>query len=538
VGLVVVLGLFLYLVKIMHSPVNFTIHDEFLDLRTANDIVRTGHLFHPNPLLPISALYPSMEMIASAIAVTTGLSLYVAGVIVVGAARLILVLGLYLFFKEVSKSTQVAGVGSLLYMTNPNFLFFGAMFKYESLALAFSALLLFLVALQTLRSESRSRGLAVAIACTLAVLVTTHHLTSYAVTGFLIVWAVLGSAVRRFGHKNASSPWPVALSGIVANAAWLLLVARTTIGYLSPHFSAALTELLGTVAEGKPIGRQLFSTNAGTVAPLWERVMGEGSVVVILLLLPVGLWILWKRFRWKAIVLALALTALAYPASLVLRFTNSGWEIANRSSEFVYLGLGFVLALGMGARRLVTRRQPLRNFALAGVAVIMLIGGLIDGWTPILRIPGPYIAAADARSVEPEGLSDASWMRSMLGFNNRIAADRTNALLMGSSGEQFPVSTLNGGVDISWLFYAPQLGPDQRALLRKGRIQYIVVDERLARDVPFNQPYDGNDPRASLYKTKPLAPELFAKFYRAAHLSLVFDSGNILVYQVGSKGAT
>src|SRR5262249_43346014 len=61
VGLVALLGVGLYLVKLLHSPLSFTFSDELQHWRTANDILQGGYLFAENPLLPVSALYPGLE---------------------------------------------------------------------------------------------------------------------------------------------------------------------------------------------------------------------------------------------------------------------------------------------------------------------------------------------------------------------------------------------------------------------------------------------------------------------------------------------
>ena len=146
IGLVAVLGMGLYLVEVFHSPLTFTEHDEFLDWRTTTDILQSGHLFHVNPLLPVSALFPGMEMVTSALAGVAHLSIFQAGVLVIGCARLVLMLGVFLFIEEASGSSRVAGIAAAIYMANPNFLFFDAAYKYETMALTFAGLALFLLA--------------------------------------------------------------------------------------------------------------------------------------------------------------------------------------------------------------------------------------------------------------------------------------------------------------------------------------------------------------------------------------------------------
>ncbi|HYP41771.1 MAG TPA: hypothetical protein VEX13_15545, partial [Chloroflexia bacterium] len=45
ISLIVILGMGLYVTKVLQSPVSFVLHDEFSHWRTANDIIQTGRLF-------------------------------------------------------------------------------------------------------------------------------------------------------------------------------------------------------------------------------------------------------------------------------------------------------------------------------------------------------------------------------------------------------------------------------------------------------------------------------------------------------------
>src|SRR4051812_33140562 len=67
IALAVLLTMALYLVKVMRSPVAFTFYDEFVHWQTVDDILRSAHLFHINPLIPVSSLYPGLHIITSAL---------------------------------------------------------------------------------------------------------------------------------------------------------------------------------------------------------------------------------------------------------------------------------------------------------------------------------------------------------------------------------------------------------------------------------------------------------------------------------------
>ena len=144
-ALVVVLGFALFACKYLRDPTWWGGYDEFLHVRTANDLL-AGGLFAPNSLLDVSPYYPGMELVTAALTQISGLPLFNAAFFTLAAARLIFVLALFLFFERASSSARIAGVASVIYMTNPHFLYFDAQFAYETMALPLAAVVLFLVA--------------------------------------------------------------------------------------------------------------------------------------------------------------------------------------------------------------------------------------------------------------------------------------------------------------------------------------------------------------------------------------------------------
>lgn len=536
IGLVVVLGLGLYLVKILHGPLFFTGHDELIHSRTAQDIIQHGRLFHHNPMIPTSPFYPGLEIVTSALVNLTGLSVFSAGLIVVGVGKLILVLALFLFYEQVSHSARVAGIAAVIYMANPNFLFFDSSYSYESLALPFAMLGVYTVARLQLTPDGRSGALTVIALLAIATVVITHHMTSYVLVAFLALWTVLTLYRRYRGQAGlaAGSMVAVAMVALAGVVAWMLFVGSRVFSYLSPVLGGALLALIRLVVREEST-RQLFTSDAGEVAPLWERATAFASVGLILLGLPFGLLLIWLRYRHSPAALALAGGVLLYPASLALRLTGAGAETSNRTSEFLFLALGFALAIGIVQVRLPGRvgRAYLPFFA-AYIAVIFA-GQTIVGNSPWTRLPGPYQVGADDRSVESQGFATAEWARAQLGPGNRIVADRTNLLLMGSHGEQRVVTGLSDGIGrgIADLFLSPQIGPGQQRTLARARIRYILVDRRVIGVLPRASFFDPSERRQL-----PVRPAVLGKFDYAERVSRIFDSGDIVVYDVGALHGT
>jgi hypothetical protein len=153
------------------------------------------------------------------------------------------------------------------------------------------------------------------------------------------------------------------------------------------------------------------------------------------------------------------------------------------------------------------------------------------------RLPGPYIPSADVRSIEREGVSAAEWAARELGPGNRIVADRTNRNLMGSYGRQNPITQYGDGIRSWSVFFSPEYGPADQAILEAGRIDYLVIDLRLANARPLTRVYfeRGEPPLAA--REGRLQATWLTKFEAVPGVSIVFDSGNIRIYDVRALSA-
>ena len=196
-ALVVMLGIALYAVKVMHAPSMFTFRDEFGHWRTTSDILASHHLFSNNPVVGAYSYYPGLEIATAALVKLTGLSIFQAGLLAVGAARLVLAGSIFWLMEEVLGTAWLAGIAALIYMANPNFLFFDAQFAYESLALPMATAVVWLT-VRWVRADGRAAWVWAVIGGTvLAALVPVHHMTSYAVVAVLGTWAAGSVALDR-----------------------------------------------------------------------------------------------------------------------------------------------------------------------------------------------------------------------------------------------------------------------------------------------------------------------------------------------------
>ena len=72
-------------------------------------------MLHANPVLPVTGHYVGLPAITDAVSSLTGLKVFGAGILVIGVARLVIMLGLFLLFEDVSGSARVAGLAALFY---------------------------------------------------------------------------------------------------------------------------------------------------------------------------------------------------------------------------------------------------------------------------------------------------------------------------------------------------------------------------------------------------------------------------------------
>jgi hypothetical protein len=533
IGLLCVVGICFYLVKVMLSPIYFSAYDEFLHWRTANDIARSSHLFGENALLPVSPLYPGLEIVTNALSRLSGLSTLNAGIVVVGVARLVMILSLFLLYEQITGSARVAGIATILYTTNPHFLFFDALFSYESLALPLATFVLFAMARhETLDSGRRWMTLTAWIV--LAAVVVTHHVTNFIFDGLLILWAVLYALLRPASLRQSDLA-RTALLGVFLTVASLILVANPVVQYISSFGNDILSQL-GQVLGGSSGARHLFVNYGDQPTPLWERAMTLSSVALISLCLPFGLLSLWQRYRYNALACTLGIVSLSYPIIQLLHVTNSGAELSDRASAFLFIPVACVLAI------FITQFWPMRRLNWMRIALItcaisiVFLGDITLGSGPARSIlPGPYLVSSDARSIEPQGIQAAIWVRSYLGPDSRMATDRINQLLMSTYGDQHLVTPTQDNIDVTDVFFSLSLGPYEISLLRRAKVRYLLVDLRLSQALPGVGFYFEEGEPDSFERTTPIDLEALTKFNTVPWINRVFDSGDIVIYDVGGS---
>ncbi|HTK08032.1 MAG TPA: hypothetical protein VL485_12740 [Ktedonobacteraceae bacterium] len=545
-------SLVLYIIKIQCSPSYFSFFDEFLHWHTANDILKTGHLYTSNTLLPVSPYYPGLEMVTNAFSTLSDLNIFYSAIIVIGVARLVMVLSLYLLNEHLLSSSRMAGIASIIYMGNPHFLIFDAQYGYESLALPLMTFVLFtLTPHQAITARLNSLGssplqkrftrarrtllrgdlhrITIIALLVLGAVVVTHHVTDFFFDGILILWAI-SSICLRFTPLHRSYLARIAVVGVALSVLVALQAGNPVVGYISSFIGIALNEL-GHIVTGTGSAKPLFQSYNGHPTGAWERILTSTSQLLVLSGLPLGLLCLWPRFRGNALLCTFGVLAFCYPLVQVFRFTTSGSELVDRSAAFLFIPISTILSIAIAQLWPLRQITRLHISSITAALSVMMIGSIVLATGSDLSVlPGPYMVIADARSIEAEGIQVATWTHTYLGPNNRIATDRINQVLMGTYGDQQIVTNIADHIDIAPIFLSPQLGPDQTWIITHAHVRYLVADMRLTRSLPLLGFYYEQDEQGAYKHREPINPEDLTKFATVPQINKIFDSGDIVIY--------
>ena len=538
-GLALGLATATYVVKFCYSPSAFTFPDELEHLRTTVSMLSTHHLFGVNYLLPVSPDYPGLEEATAALVSLTGMPVFAAGLLVAGLAHLLFAAALYVVFRVVSGSAVVAVAAVAVYATNPHYQIFDAIYGYQTLALAFFGLAL-VAALGIWAPGIWAPGiggspagarracwwaLAVALA---AATVVTHHVTSYVLAGSLLLLAAAAAARRAAPIRPAI----LAAACVALIAIWTAVAAGATLGYLTPPVRGLADGLAGV------FGAHVAAGSTGTPSgPPADQFAAYAATVLVMAGLPFGWWRIWRTQRGNTWALALGIGAVGYYVLTALRLTTpDGSELAGRALTFVYIPVGYTLAMavfGSGSLRwprwlrwprLAGRRAAPRVVLGAVAGAILLAGGIATGWPPYWeRLPGRFVVDGFESGVTPEGIAAATWTLDTLGPGQRIAADFTNELLLGSYGDQDPVGSLPS------LYCGPDWTITDTYLANQQQIRYLVVDLRMSEQPTLAGGYFSV---SSSGCPSPIPRSYLTKFDSVSGFDRIYDSGNIIIYDI------
>jgi hypothetical protein len=109
-----------------------------------------------------------------------------------------------------------------------------------------------------------------------------------------------------------------------------------------------------------------------------------------------------------------------------------------------------------------------------------------------------------------------------------MSADFSNYALLGAYGEQDAIRGLSD------VYFAKQLGASERKEIRLQDVRYVLVDFRLSKSLPSSGRYfEPQEPDAYRH-VSPIDTAALAKFDGETGVDRIFDSGDIVIYDVRS----
>lgn len=522
-----------YAITEAYSPIQFRFLDEFGDVRTVQAILTTHHLFQFNPVFPVSAQYPSLEIVTSALASLSHLSIYASGTVVVGLAHLLLGLGVYFLMLEVTRRPRVAALAVLVYSTGPMFKFFDSYFVYEAFALPLAvACLLAVVKMTNELDWNAGLGWGLVAAPFAAATVMTHHVVSYALLGFLLVLELAQILRRQTARYDWRLPALICLTaGLIV--VWDVWIATATLAYFTPVVDALLHALTGA---------HHYTSVELPTGVRFNLALEYLSIPLLYVLALIGIWRIWRARRRSQgpLTFAFAIASIALFAAFGVRLLGSqGIQLYARASGEIMvpvsLSVAFALRTWRVPQTLIARlpgwRLPRARCRWIGVAAVVLLalGGIAGGWPPSYALlPGPFRVEAWERSIDQHNLDLAQWTATELPPNYGMASDFVTASLLSSLGHQ---GAPQGGAA---LFLTSHFSPSARKLVHDERISFIVVDRRISQQLPADGYYFADEPRAGQYRS-PIPARDLDKFNHIAGVSRVFEDGTITVYALAGS---
>jgi hypothetical protein len=559
--LIIILGVSLYLVKVLASPDAFTFVDEYIHVRNTQDILGKHNLFDWNPLLPTASYYPGLAALTAGLVDLTGLSMFTAGLLVIGVARVLFCACFYLVAERITGSGRGAAAATLVYMANPMFLAWSSTFAYENLALPLAAFVVWWM------GRTRKRGglasMVVAVVAVIAVTVT-HHVVGFALSALLGAWWL---AERVGCHSTTAERRRVGIMALLTGSAtliWFFVVAHPAPSYLLTNNLFPALKDTGRLVLGDTAPRTLYKSG-GYVPPAWEPVAGFAAMFVLLLALPVALrraW--WSRHR-APVAVAMTL-AVAFPLSLVPRLAPNGVDMSGRSSEYVFAGLGCVIGLlftkvvsreevpqifardnhgGPHRRIAILRRRTqsvggarrptiIATFIAAVLATVVFVGNVTIGTPFYERLPeGPNPQGYEG-TVQPDVIAASEWALTHLGVNQRFGANLIDSFALATYGEQDTVD-----MNMIWpIFFAESMNGAVVQHIKAARVQYLLVNWRMTRRVPLTPGYyfSPDEPAAQQYRDV-FPTAALAKFSSDPCIRSMYLSGVVQIFDVSLIGS-
>jgi hypothetical protein len=519
----------LYLVYVMYDPTQLHSVDELMQLRGLRGTLATHRLFTRNPLVAAFSRFPGLDATTSALVQLTHVPVFAACFLLIGTVHLVGIAALYLLLERLLGASRPAAAGVFIYLVNPSYLFFDSQWSYESLALPLAVLCLLLV---WTAGESIGRRWLLRTGAAIAVAVAvpfTHHMTAIALSVLLTAWTVLDTVRRPRARARTAALVAVTTVALLTTGLWLGFGAAGQLNEELRSPFGSMLRAIGRLFGGHSHVRRLFVSRPGLADPLVLRIFAYIAVLLLLNVLVIGLLGLRRARPRSALLIVVAIAGLAYPVSLAFRLFPAGVETSNRSSEFLFLALAVLAGLAAWAAR-PRELLPIRRIGpllVTGLG-ILLVGGVVIGAATYTRLPiGSQLGGADG-TVAPQTVAAGEWANRHLPAGANFTADTSTMYTIGGYSFLRPHGGTAGGVRVSELISSPRFTPADQVVIHVDRLDFVVIDNRLASQLPATGSYFNGSPAVS----RPLPKQALSKFNRVPGSYRIYDSGRIIIYFV------
>lgn len=511
------------------NPLLFTGFDEQLHMRTLGDILSSHRLFEASPLLEVSPRYPGLEVVTTLLH-QFGIPTMAAACVVILICRLILVFVLCDAAEHLTGSERAGGLAVAIYALSAQFVFFNSQYAYQTMALPLALAAVSFIVRANEGDDPRPYLLGATL-CLLAVAVT-HHVTSFLTAGLMVAWTVVERGTGRLWVAYG------ACAAIGSTLLWALVQRQL----LSDYFGPIINDVGAQVANGSR--RQVFKDDAGNKSRTLDQYLLLYYAAVMSLIVVVVLYRAYRErhLRWGRVLILIGLTA-SIPIGLAARVVPSGGQLFDRSSSFVFIPFSVYVA-GFAAWH--WWRQPSQygfredrkmvhiRLTVCVLAALTFVGGYVLGSGPAwARLPGPYMPAADTRSMDAETLAAAKWARTALAPGSRIAADRVSSTLLASQAGLWPVMKGPEGIDAPALYVAKTWGMAETDVATAMRLRYIYVDRRLAAEKP---PFGSYFFKGETGDGQQLTERQLTKFDKVPGITQIYRHGPVSIYDISALG--
>lgn len=537
--LLFLLGLLLYLPIIFWSPEYFRFTDEILHLNSIDMILEKGNL-DIDPILEVSKYYPGIEFLAIFFMKFSDLPLFTTGKLLMGIIHSMILVFIYLSFNMVTSSQKIAVIGSMIYAANPGYIFFDALFSYETMGILLMIALIYYIYMRRFSNDGKNNennnkkiGLSIISIITLFALIISHPFSSYMFSIFLISAFVIYYIYKTGANDAKKDKYTLkyTILTILLIVAWIIYFAQMTTRYFGNMISLSFSSISSFLSQGTA-QRQPFRL---TTLPQYEILIDKYIYIPLLFLLFVYCIYLLKKNSWKiyedkdrnSACISLILYGSLFFFSLPLIFTSAGKLFMYRSWSFIFIGLSFSVAIVL--EKLFNKRDLIIKIPIFISVILIIMGGISIGSSSSYRDPN-YIDAAFPSSVTLDVVRASEWFDTHFGNRNVILGDITIYTVFGGYGRQYVQSE-------PYLFYKQTMDSESESyLMTNFSGNFIVTDNRITKKLSsFTFYFDSEEVELEDRRwgyIEPLPIQNIMKFDMYESIYRIYDNGNIFIYYI------